>query len=79
MRDNETSRELTAALALCKALDGKFAKNIVVMDLSEISPIADYFVIATGGNAPQISALALVTEETTGVKNPKKRRLSAQA
>ena len=45
------------------ALDKKFAQDIIVMDLSNVTAIADYFVIATGGSAPQMQALAETTEE----------------
>jgi len=58
------SSELEAVKALHKALDAKFAENIVVLDLQGVTPIADYFVIATGGSAPQLAALAETTEET---------------
>ncbi|MCL2216117.1 MAG: ribosome silencing factor [Defluviitaleaceae bacterium] len=56
--------EKTAVLALHKALDTKFAKDIILMDLHGVSPIADYFVLATGGSAPQLVALAQIAEET---------------
>jgi len=56
--------ELTAVTALREALDTKFAKDIIVMELGALSPIADYFVIATGGSAPQLAALTDTAEET---------------
>lgn len=58
------NNELNAVLELQKALDAKFAKDIVLMELGSISPIADYFVIATGGSAPQLAALTQIAEET---------------
>lgn len=61
MSDN---KELNAVLALKKALDAKFAQDIIVMDLRNVSPIADFFVIATGGSAPQMAALAETAEDT---------------
>ena len=54
---------LKAVQALRTALDTKFAKDIVVMELGSLSPIADYFVIATGGSAPQLAALTQTAEE----------------
>ena len=63
MYTNENN-ELTAVLELHKALDTKFAKDIVIMELGGLSPIADYFVIATGGSAPQLAALTQTAEET---------------
>jgi len=50
-------------LALHKALDEKFAREIVLIDLRELTPIADFFVIATGNNAPQLAALSDVAED----------------
>ena len=56
--------ELEAVMKLREALDAKFAKDIIVLDLQEISPIADYFVIATGQNSPQLMSLQDTAEET---------------
>ena len=58
------NKEMNAVLALYKALDAKFAQNIVMMDLRGVSPIADFFVIATAGSAPQMAAIAETAEET---------------
>ena len=54
---------LTVVKDLHKELDQKFAKDIVILDLGELSPLADFFVIATGGSAPQLAALMGVAEE----------------
>ena len=56
--------EIEAVKKLRDALDAKFAKDIVVLDLHEVSPIADYFVIATGQNSPQLLSLQDTAEET---------------
>ena len=37
----------------CKALDDKKAKDIKIIDIHEVSVIADYFVIASGSNCFQ--------------------------
>ena len=60
--DNDM-RELNAVKELKEALDKKFGQDIVVMDLRNVTAIADFFVIATGGSAPQLQALADTTEE----------------
>jgi len=60
----ENNKELTAALALHKAIDAKFGHDIILMDLRELTPIADFFLIATGGSAPQLAALSDIAEET---------------
>lgn len=41
-----------------KALDDKFAIDIKVLDISEASTIADYFIIASGNNISQVKAMA---------------------
>jgi len=60
---SDTNKEWQAVQALRDALDKKFGQDIVVMDLRQVSTIADFFVIATGGSAPQLQALAETTEE----------------
>lgn len=39
------------------ALDDRRAKEIVVMDLHEVSDSLDYFILATGESIPQLKAL----------------------
>ena len=51
-----------AALAV-HALSEKKAEDIKVIDISEVSPIADYFVIASGTNESQVRALVDNVEE----------------
>ena len=57
----EQSR-LMAKLA-CKALDDKKGEDIKVIDISQISVLADYFIIANGTNDSQVSALVEAVEE----------------
>ncbi|MBQ8941533.1 MAG: ribosome silencing factor [Firmicutes bacterium] len=52
-----------AVKAAYKGLDDKLAIDIKVLDISELSPIADYFVIASGSNSNQIKAMADSVEE----------------
>ena len=59
----QDNKEMQAVLELRGALDQKFGQDIMVMDLRGITTIADFFVIATGGSAPQLHALAETTEE----------------
>ena len=40
------------------ALEEKKASDIRVIDISEVSVLADYFIIANGSNGPQIQALS---------------------
>jgi len=46
-----------------QALDDKFAEDIVILDIREISTMADYFIIATGNNPNQLKAMADEVEE----------------
>lgn len=40
-----------------KAIDEKHGNDIRVIDISEISVLADYFIIVHGNNTPQIGAI----------------------
>ena len=48
------------------ALDEKKAVDIRIIDISRISVIADYFIIAGAGNEKQVKALADNVEEKLG-------------
>lgn len=48
------------------ALEDKKAEDIRIIDISEVSVIADYFIIANGTNCSQIQALSDHVEETLG-------------
>ena len=48
------------------ALEDKKAEDIKVIDISEVSVIADYFIIANGTNRSQIQAMSDNVEETLG-------------
>lgn len=61
---NEKSREM-ARLAIA-ALEDKKAEDIKVIDISEVSVLADYFIIAGGSNRSQIQALCQNVEEKLG-------------
>lgn len=54
-----------AKLAI-KSLEDKKAEDIKVIDISDISTIADYFIIASGKNRSQIQAMCDNVEETMG-------------
>jgi len=51
------------ALALCKVLDEKQAKDIVLLDVSDKTPLMDYFIIATAMNPRHGKSLVDVLEE----------------
>lgn len=46
------------AVAAAKAIDGKKGLNIQVIEIGDISVIADYMVIATGNSSTHVKALA---------------------
>jgi ribosome-associated protein len=49
-----------------QALEDKKAEDIKVIDISEVSVLADYFIIASGTNRSQIQALTDHVEEQLG-------------
>ena len=60
------SKELEMVSLACKALDEKKALDIKVIDIHEVSVIADYFVIASGSNLNQVQAMVDNVEEQLG-------------
>ena len=58
------SREM-ARLAY-HALENKKADNITMIDIEQISTLADYFIIASGSNRNQIQAMADEVDEVLG-------------
>lgn len=54
------------ALIAVNALEDKKAEDIRIIDISQISTIADYFIIADGSNKSQIQAMADNVSEILG-------------
>lgn len=54
-----------AKLAI-QALEDKKAEDIRIIDISQVSVIADYFIIASGTNRSQIQTLCDNVQETLG-------------
>lgn len=63
MEENQALEMTKLAIA---ALEDKKAEDIRVIDISEVSVIADYFIIAGGSNRSQIQALSDNVEEKLG-------------
>ena len=61
MTDNK--QELQAVQDACLAIDLKFGKDIVALDIRGLTTVADYFIIATAGSLPQFQALTAAAEE----------------
>lgn len=61
------------AKLVCTALEEKKAEDIKVINIEEVSVLADFFIIASGTNRNQVQAMADNVEETLGKAgvNPK--------
>lgn len=60
------NEEKTMVQLAVKAMEDKKAEDIKVIDIHEVSVIADYFVIASGNNQNQVQAIVDNVEETLG-------------
>lgn len=61
----EKNAKAIARLAI-QALEDKKAEDIRIIDISQVSVIADYFIIASGTNRNQIQTLCDNVQETLG-------------
>lgn len=66
MADLSAAKVKEMAKTAIFALEEKKAEDIRVIDISEVSVIADYFIIANGTNKSQIQALSDEVEEKLG-------------
>ena len=67
-----TSKEM--AKCACLALEDKKAEDITIIDISGVSVLADYFIIANGSNSNQVLAMAdNVDEELHKAGHPAKQ------
>lgn len=66
MRGYMEQKSIEMARLAIEALEDKKAEDIRVIDISEVSVIADYFLIAGGNNRNQIQTLCDNVEETLG-------------
>ena len=62
--ENTCARKI-AKLAI-EALEDKKAEDIRIIDISEVSVVADYFIIANGNNKSQVQALCDNVTEKLG-------------
>ena len=60
------STEKMMAQIACKAIDDKKGQDVKVIDIHNVSVIADYFVIASGTNSNQVQAIVDNVEEQLG-------------
>jgi len=61
MTEELTSKKLACVIA--GALDDKLGKDITILNISNVSSLADYFVIVTGDSTPQVKALMENTKD----------------
>jgi ribosome-associated protein len=61
--DAERAKLFAGVKAAYAALDDKMGLDIQVLDISKISVIADYFIIASGESPSQLKAMAEEVEE----------------
>ena len=61
------NKELEMVRLACKAMDEKKAIDIKVIDIHEVSVIADYFVIASASNQNQVQAMVDNADEMLGL------------
>ncbi len=54
------------AKLICQALEEKKAEDIKIINIEEVSVLADYFIIASGTNRNQVQAMSDNVEEVLG-------------
>lgn len=59
----ETVDSKKLACIIARILDDKLGKDIKILNISNVSSLADYFVIVTGDSTPQVKALMNYTKE----------------
>jgi ribosome-associated protein len=63
----QTKEEATQAAKLAvEALESKKAEDIRIIDISEVSVLGDYFILASGSNRNQIQAMSNEVERLLG-------------
>ncbi|ACL70088.1 ribosome silencing factor [Halothermothrix orenii] len=60
----KTTKEL--AILAAEAAEDKKANDVQVLDVKELTIIADYFVICSGNSEPQVKAIARSVEDKLG-------------
>ena len=61
---SNSGRSLELALAAARTAGDNRGQNIVVLDLREITPVFDYFVLATGTSRRQLHAMSEEIDHT---------------
>lgn len=58
-----TKKSETLLEAIVRGADDRLAKDIVALDVANVTPIADYFVMMSGRNDRQVKAIVEAVEE----------------
>lgn len=69
----EESKKMTKIAVA--ALEDKKAEGLTILDISQISTIADYFIIADGNNVNQVQAMIDNVEEALGKEGYQPRHI----
>ena len=63
------------ALLACEALEDKKASDIKVIDIEQITTLADYFIIASGSNRNQVQAMADNVDEKPVISSNRRKAI----
>ncbi len=69
MREEAPLDAAELARTIVAAIEDRKGESIIMLDLREVSPIADYFVIATADNERQLRALIRVVDQAVSEKH----------
>lgn len=70
-KEEQTSYSLGLALLACKAASDKKGENIVLLDVSKLTVISDYFLIISANSKPHLHALSRYIEDALSELNSK--------
>lgn len=75
--ENDGAKERSAKLArlAISALEDKKGEDLRVIDIGDVSVLADYFIIATGRNRTQVQAMADEVEQRLGRAGAQPRQI----
>jgi len=74
-----TNTILESAHLLVNALEAKKAGNILLMDISEVTSFADYFIICSGTSDRMLNALADVVHDTAKTQTDLRVRMEGKS
>ena len=75
VKTGEKERSAELAKIAIAALEDKKAEDVRLIDISDVSVLADYFIIASGNNRAQVQAMADEVEECLGRAGAEPRQI----